>query len=125
MKDKTSVVLAVGVAAFAVGLIARFLLQKREGFEQEEVGAPVGGDMSGLYSGIDITKGYEAPVSQQGYNVADDQEIFQFQKSTFKPECCPSGITNDVGCLCYTDEEAKKMAYRGGNRLSLNAGVSI
>ena len=38
MKDKTTVVLAVGAAAFVVALLSRFLLSAgREGFMQQEL----------------------------------------------------------------------------------------
>lgn len=122
MKDRTSVVLGVGVAAFVVGLLLRYVFPKREGFQQMDVGAPVDGSETGVYAGIDISNGNSwspasAPTPLKPYEAANDNELFAFQKSTFKPECCPSGITNDVGCLCMTDKEEKQLAYRGGNRV--------
>lgn len=124
MKDKTSVVLAVGAAAFAVALIARFILSgQREKFMQQDVGAPVGTDNEGVYSGIDISNGNSwsqttAPTPLKPYEAADDNELFAFQNSTFKPECCPSSVTADTGCLCLSDKDEKSLAYRGGNRVA-------
>lgn len=123
MKDKTSVVLGVGLAAFVVGILLRYVFPKKEGFYQMDVGAPVGGSDTGVYAGIDISNGNSwspasAPTPLKSYEAADDSELFAFQNSTFKPECCPAGITNDVGCVCLTDKEEKQLAYRGGNRVA-------
>jgi hypothetical protein len=126
MKDKTSVVLAVGFAAFAAAVIARFLLTghlTRETFMQQDIGAPLGTDNEGTYNGIDISNGNAwsqttAPTPLKGYEAANDNELFAFQNSTFKPECCPSSITADTGCLCVSDKDEKAMAYRGGNRVA-------
>lgn len=124
MKDKTSVVMGVGVAAFVVGILLRYVFAQREGFFQQDVGAPVSGGEQGVYAGIDISNGNSwspasAPVPLKPYEAANDSELFAFQNSTFKPECCPSGITNDVGCICMTDKEEKQLAYRGGNRVAV------
>jgi hypothetical protein len=122
MKDKTSVVLAVGAAAFAVALLARYVLGgSREPFWQNEIGAPATGAGAGAYDGIDISNcnswsSANAPTPLKGYEAADDNQLFDFQNSVFKPECCPSSITADTGCLCMTASEEKKLAYRGGNR---------
>lgn len=129
MKDKTSVVLAVGVAAFAVGLLARFVLggvsgPRRERFMQQEIGAPANGDTQGTYNGIDALRGAStqvlqtAPTPLKAYEAANDNEIFAFENSTFKPECCPSSITSDSGCLCLNKQDEKELAYRGGNRVA-------
>ena len=115
MKDKTTVVVA---------LAARYFLSAgREGFMQHEIGAPAtGGSTDGAYDGIDISNGNSwssvtAPTPLKGYEAADDNQLFDFQNSVFKPECCPSSITADTGCLCLTASEEKKLAYRGGNRV--------
>lgn len=126
MKDKTSVVLAVGLAAFAVALVSRFLLTghvTRETFMQQDIGAPVGADNEGVYNGIDISNGNSwsqttAPTPLKSYEAANDNELFAFQNSTFKPECCPASITADTGCLCLSDKDEKSLAYRGGNRVA-------
>jgi hypothetical protein len=128
MKDKTTVVLMVGVAAFVVAIAARLFLTAsssgagRETFMQVEKGAPVSGDDEGVYAGIDISNGNSwsstnAPTPLKSYEAAaDEMQLFANQNSTFKPECCPSSITSDKGCLCLSESEEKKLAYRGGNR---------
>ena len=124
MKDKTSVVLMVGVAAFAAAVVARLFLSppRRERFMQQEIGAPVKGDDSGVYAGIDISNGNSwstatAPTPLKSYEAAnDDMKLLAYQDSTFKPECCPNAISSDTGCLCLSASEEKKLAYRGGNR---------
>jgi hypothetical protein len=126
MKDKTTVVLMVGAAAFVVAVAARLFLNStsagRETFMQQEIGAPLAGNDEGVYSGIDISNGNSwsstnAPTPLKSYEAAaDDMQLFANQNATFKPECCPSSITSDKGCLCLSSTEEKKLAYRGGNR---------
>ena len=126
MKDKTSVVLAIGAAAFAVAILSRFLLTggvTRETFMQQDIGAPVGQDQEGVYSGIDISNGNSwsqttAPTPLKAYEAANDNELFAFQNSPFKPECCPASVTSDTGCLCLSAQDEKSLAYRGGNRVA-------
>ena len=130
MKDKTSVVLMVGAAAFVVAVATRLFLNStsagagagRETFMQTERGAPVGGSDEGVYAGIDISNGNSwsstsAPTPLKSYEAAaDDMQLFANQDATFKPECCPSTISSDKGCLCLSTSDEKKLAYRGGNR---------
>jgi hypothetical protein len=123
MKDKTTVVLMVGAAAFVVAIAARlFMGSSREGFMQQEIGAPAKGDDEGVYAGIDISNGNSwssanAPTPLKSFEAADDDmQLFANQDSTFKPECCPNAISSDTGCLCMSASEEKKLAYRGGNR---------
>lgn len=123
MKDKTTVVLMVGAAAFVVAIAARlFMGSSREGFMQQEIGAPAKGGDEGVYAGIDISNGnswssVSAPTPLKSFEAADDDmQLFANQDSTFKPECCPNTISSDTGCLCLSASEEKKLAYRGGNR---------
>ena len=123
MKDKTSVVLMVGAAAFVVAIAARlFMGSSREGFMQQEIGAPAKGGDEGVYAGIDISNGnswssVSAPTPLKSYEAADDDmQLFANQDATFKPECCPNAISSDTGCLCLSASEEKKLEYRGGNR---------
>ena len=126
MKDKTSIVLAVGAAAFALAVVARFMLTghlTRETFMQQDIGAPVNQVQEGAYSGIDISNGNSwsqttAPTPLKPYEAANDNELFAFQNSPFKPECCPASITAAGGCLCLGDKDEKSLAYRGGNRVA-------
>ena len=123
MKDKTTVVLMFGVAAFVAAVVARlFLGSSREGFMQKEIGAPAKGGDEGVYAGIDISNGNSwsstsAPTPLKSFEAADDEmQLFANQNSTFKPECCPNTISSDTGCLCMSAGDEKKLAYRGGNR---------
>ena len=127
MKDKTTVVLMVGAAAFVVAIAARLFLNStsaagRETFMQQEIGAPATGNEEGVYAGIDISNGNSwsstnAPTPLKSYEAAaDDMQLFANQDATFKPECCPSSVTSDTGCLCMSKSDEKKLAYRGGNR---------
>ena len=123
MTDTTTVVLMVGAAAFVVAIAARlFMGSSREGFMQQEIGAPAKGGDEGVYAGIDISNGnswssVSAPTPLKSFEAADDDmQLFANQDSTFKPECCPNTISSDTGCLCLSASEEKKLAYRGGNR---------
>jgi hypothetical protein len=132
MKDKTTVVLMVGAAAFVTAVLARMYLNSptmvwsentgREGFMEQEIGAPLDGNNSSVYAPIDISNGnswssVSAPTPLQPYEAAaDEMQLFANQESTFKPECCPNSISSDTGCLCLSASEEKKLAYRGGNR---------
>jgi hypothetical protein len=97
----------------------------KEGFAQQEVGFPLDSGGAGLYSGLDLSEvgnpwaSTPKPAPLKPYENADDNQLFQYQDSKFTPECCPSSITNDVGCLCPTAEEKKAWLTRGGNRAPL------
>jgi hypothetical protein len=142
VKDKTMVIVALCIGAFALALVSRFYLTgsfvqmfnvakiagraalkettSRENFMQQEIGAPINdGGMQGVYSGIDISDGSSAPVSKDGWQPHDDRDIFLYQDSKFTPECCTTSstsISNDSGCLCMSKKDEKDLAYRGGNR---------
>lgn len=118
----TLVLIAFFVAAVFFRVISR-LVSPHEGFAQQEVGMPVDGGGEGLYNGLEVDTGLwassEKPVSLKPYENADDTQLFQFQTSKFTPECCPSSISNDIGCLCPSKQEERSMVSRGGNRLPL------
>jgi hypothetical protein len=58
-----------------------------------------------------------APTPLKPYAAANDNEIFAFEHSTFKPECCPSTMSCDGGgCVCTTPEDRDLINTRGGNR---------
>jgi hypothetical protein len=127
MKDKTTVLVSVLAVAFAFAVLTRFF-ESREGFSQQSAGAPIASEGIGSYDGIDISSGGNMwsstpkPTPLKPYENADDNQLFQYQDSKFTPECCPSAITNDVGCLCATAQEEKDWVTRGGNR---SGGVDI
>ena len=122
MKDKTTVLVTLGAVAFGIAIVSKLLLRK-ESFAQQSVGMPLSEAGSGLYEGIDLsTQGNmwastPKPTPLKPYENANDNELFQYQNSKFSPECCPSGITNDTGCLCPTKEEERAWLTRGGNRI--------
>jgi len=119
------VLVALLAAAFTLALLTRLFSNGREGFAQQEVGMPLNGGGMGLYDGIDLDtagnlwQSNPKPVPLKPYENADDNKLFQYQDSKFTPECCPSSITNDVGCLCATKQEEKTWLTRGGNRAPL------
>jgi len=121
MKDKTTVLVTALAVAFALAVLTQVFMGK-EGFAQESIGAPVG-DSMGSYGGIDLStdenlwSSQPKPTPLKPYEVSNDNELFQYQNSKFTPECCPSSITNDVGCLCATPQEEKDWVTRGGNRV--------
>jgi hypothetical protein len=120
MKDKTTVLVTALAVAFALAVLTQMFMEK-EGFAQQSIGAPVG-DSMGSYGGIDLStdenlwSSQPKPTPLKPYEVSNDNELFQYQNSKFTPECCPSSITNDVGCLCATAQEEKDWVTRGGNR---------
>lgn len=126
MMQKTQLLVALLSAAFVLALLTRlFAKGGKEGFAQQEVGMPINGGGPGLYDGVDLGElgnpwaSSPKPTPLKPYENADDNQIFQYQDSKFTPECCPSSITNDIGCLCPTADEKKAWLTRGGNRAPL------
>jgi len=125
MKDKTTILLYLVVAAFVVALLGRTMMSSKmmEGFGLQTVAMPVDGGGPGLYNGMDELGGGSwgepgaAPLKP--YEAADDNVLMQYQYSEFKVECCPSAISNDVGCLCPTKKEKREWLTRGGNRVPM------
>ena len=124
MKDKTSVLVTLLIAGVLFGVVVR-MVGRREGFAQQTVGMPVNGGGEGLYDGIDLTSSGSLwssspkPTPLKPYENADDTKIMKYQDSKFSPECCPSSITSDVGCLCATKEDEREWLTRGGNRAAM------
>ncbi len=94
-----------------------------ETFAQQSVGAPVVGETGGPYSGVDASTGLysSAPAATplKPYEAADDTQLFEFQNTPMRPECCPAVISGDTGCVCLTQDQERKLATRGGNRATL------
>jgi hypothetical protein len=128
MKDKTTVLVSVIAAAFVFAILSRMALS-REGFAQQQLGAPVGDSSMGPYDGISLASeenmwsSQPKPTPLKPYENADDDQLFQYQESKFTPECCPSAITNDVGCLCATAKEENDWTTRGGNRIDKTSDI--
>ena len=124
--QKTIVVLAFFLAALLAGLFMSVPAPAKasddntdgkEHFMQREKGMPL--DMQPVegYSGSSPILGSEPkPVSEKPYDMANDQELFQFEGNRIGADCCPSPFSSDTGCVCLTDEQRRQFANRGGNR---------
>jgi hypothetical protein len=125
---RTVVVLAFFVAAILAGLFINFSAptavaqEVKEKFAQRQVGMPL--DMQSVdgptptgYNGVSPLLGSEPkPISEKPYEMANDQELFQFQNNRVSADCCPSPFSSDRGCVCLTDSQIKEFESRGGNR---------
>jgi len=134
---KTTVVLAFFVAALLAGWFLQSVAvppaakasgedtqsAKKETFMQRQVGMPL--DMQAVQGPAGV-QGFEGtppllgsepkPVSLQPYDMANDQELFQFDGNKISADCCPSPFSTDRGCVCLTDKQISEFASRGGNR---------
>ena len=93
---------------------------KKEKFAQRQVGMPLdmqnAGGVSGYAAASPILGSEPKPVPVKPYEMANDQELFQFEGNKIGAECCPSPFSTDRGCVCLTDSQIKAFASRGGNR---------
>lgn len=134
---KTVVVLAFFVAALLAGWFIQSMAvppvatangqdtqsAKKETFMQREVGMPLEMQKVDGPAGV---QGYEGtppllgsepkPVPLQPYDMANDQELFQFEGNKISADCCPSPFSTDRGCVCLTDKQMTDFSSRGGNR---------
>ena len=130
---KTIVVLAFFLAALLAGLFMNYSSAVapskvsedggKEHFAQREVGMPLdmqlveGGGVPAGYSGTSPLLGSEPkPISEKPYDMANDQELFQFENNKISADCCPSPFSTDIGCVCLTDAQRNEFESRGGNR---------
>ena len=134
---KTTVVFALFLAALLAGLFLRYFSgaspvkrgedsdDGKERFFQRERGMPL--DMQPTtgptevagYSGVPPLLGSEPkPVPERPYDMANDNELFQFEGNRMSADCCPSPFSGDRGCVCLTDKQLAMFASRGGNRSS-------
>lgn len=128
---RTVAIVSFFLAAVLAGLFLRYMTtappvveeKKKETFAQREVGMPL--DMQAVegatgvsgYSGTPPLLGSEPkPVSEKPYEMANDTELFMFEKNKIGADCCPSPFSSDIGCICLTDAQTKEFASRGGNR---------
>ena len=126
---KTIAVLIFFLAALLAGYFARSMVPApskateddgKERFMQRERGMPL--DMQNSegitgYEGVSPILGSEPkPVPERPYDMANDQELFQFQDNRISADCCPSPFSSDTGCVCLTDEQMKLFESRGGNK---------
>lgn len=138
---KTTAVFAFFFAALLTGLLVRAFWKTspiqcggesdsesedgKERFFQREIGMPL--DMQASagtvsvagYNGTPPLLGSEPkPVPERPYEMANDQELFQFEGNRMSADCCPSPFSGDRGCVCLTDKQLADFASRGGNRSS-------
>ena len=84
---------------------------------QREKGMPLDMQPVAGYSGTSPILGSEPkPVPEKPYEMANDQELFQFEDNRISADCCPGPFSTDRGCVCLTDEQIRQFANRGGNR---------
>lgn len=126
---KTIAVLIFFVAALLAGLFlsasppAKVSTEDNKGsketFAQRQVGMPL--DMqategvSGYMAASPILGSEPKPTPERPYDMANDQELFQFKDNKISPECCPSPFSRDGGCVCLTESDRKLFMTRGGN----------
>lgn len=126
--QKTIVVLVFFLAALLAGLYARSMMvpsvpskdmedESKEKFMQREKGMPLDMEPVAGYTGASPILGSEPkPISEKPYEMANDQELFQFESNRVSADCCPSPFSTDRGCICLTDAQIKEFSTRGGNR---------
>jgi hypothetical protein len=128
--NRTTTVLMFFIAALLAGLFVQSMVpaapvqtEAKETFFQRERGMPL--DMVAVpgavgvqgYNGTPPLLGSEPkPLSEKPYDMANDNELFQFSGNKMGAECCPSPFSGDRGCICLTDAQRKEFASRGGNR---------
>ena len=129
--NKTLAVLAFFVAALLAGYFLRTMstappakVEKetvaKEKFMQREAGMPL--DMqnaegvTGLAAASPILGSEPKPISEKPYEMANDQELFQFEGNRVSADCCPSPFSSGGGCVCLTDQQIAEFSSRGGNR---------
>jgi len=55
------------------------------------------------------------PMNGPAFKVGED-DLFMFKNNQCKPECCPSSVSCDGGCVCTTPDQRQLLASRGGNK---------
>lgn len=127
--QKTITVLIFFLAALLAGVFAQTMMKPavpskdmeaqggKETFMQREKGMPLDMEPVAGYTGTSPILGSEPkPVSEKPYDMANDQELFQFEGNRISADCCPSAFSTDRGCVCLTDAQLKDFSNRGGNR---------
>lgn len=128
--QKTLVVIALFVAALLAGFFLKAQASalpkqatedvvSKEKFSQREVGMPLdmqSSGVTGMAAASPILGSEPKPISEKPYDMANDQELFQFESNKISADCCPSPFSSDMGCVCLTDAQLKTFASRGGNR---------
>jgi len=128
MVDKTTLIVAVFVAAILAGLFVQYGMGSpkpatKEDFMQQEAGMPLNAGGIGPYDGVSLGKssGWAAtealPVGTSPASThIDSNKLMLLADNKVSSDCCPSAFNTDVGCVCLTETDKKLMASRGGNR---------
>jgi len=126
--QKTTIVLVLFLAALLAGFFARGMTPPpaktsddtqdgKETFAQRERGMPLDMQIADGPVGYSPLLSLEPkPVSERPYEMANDQELFQFEGNRVSADCCPSPFSSDTGCVCLTDEQRRAFGNRFGNR---------
>jgi hypothetical protein len=129
--QKTVAVLIFFIAAVLAGWFAKTMsvapakgsddnTDGKEKFMQKERGMPLDmqatGGVTGYAETSSILGSEPKPLSEKPYDMANDQELFQFENNRISADCCPSPFSSDMGCVCLTDAQMTSFASRGGNR---------
>lgn len=125
MVDKTTLIMAVFVAAVLAGLFVQYGMPApkpatKEEFMQQEAGMPLNAGGIGPYDGVAVG-GWAAtealPVGSSPANThIDTNKIMLLVGNKTSPDCCPAAFNTDVGCVCLTEPDKKLFASRGGNK---------
>lgn len=128
MVDKTTLIVAVFVAAVLAGLFVQYGMNmpspsSKETFMQEEKGMPLNASGIGPYDGVSLAgaSGWAAseplPVGTSPASThVDTNKLMLLADNKVSSDCCPSPFNTDTGCVCLTETDKKLMASRGGNR---------
>lgn len=54
---------------------------------------------------------------QAGSIPLPEGELLMFDKTDFKPECCPNTYSNSMGCACMSVDQYSYLTNRGGNNV--------
>ena len=68
--------------------------------------------------GQPLSKGVKKIVDRPSQPIPLPQgEMFLFQNTEFKPECCPNTYSTGSGCACMTTGQYNYLITRGGNNV--------
>jgi hypothetical protein len=122
--NRTNFALAFFLAAVVVGLLVRYNVRMplpREHFMQKDAGMPLDAPGMGPYDQTGMG-GWASTESAMPVGTApvatplDSNQLMLFASNKVGPECCPSALSNDMGCVCLTGADQDFMAKRGGNK---------
>jgi len=125
MVDKTTLVVAVFVAAVLAGLFVQYGMgspktANKETFMQQEAGMPLNASGIGPYDGVAVGGWAASEPLPVGTSPAsthiDTNKLMLLVDNKVSTDCCPAAFNTDTGCVCLTEQDKKLMASRGGNR---------